>query len=61
MPQWQPATSERRPFATSCPRVGTEYPKPRIDDGKRMLWMRDDLDKAIGDPEMFEEDASDLF
>jgi hypothetical protein len=28
-------------------RVGTEYPRPRIDDGKRRLWLRDDLDRAI--------------
>src|SRR3954468_24067163 len=28
-------------------RVGTEYPKPRIVDGRRKLWLRDDLDQAI--------------
>lgn len=29
-------------------RVGTEYPRPRVNDGRRKLWLRDDLDKAIG-------------
>ena len=29
-------------------RVGTEYPSPRVNDGRRKLWLRDDLDKAIG-------------
>jgi hypothetical protein len=28
-------------------RVGTEYPEPRISDGRRRLWLRDDLDQAI--------------
>lgn len=28
-------------------RVGSEYPRPRIDDGTRRLWLRDDLDRAI--------------
>ena len=28
-------------------RVGEEYPRPRINDGRRRLWLRDDLDKAI--------------
>ncbi len=41
-------------------RVGTEYPKPRIDEGKRQLWLKDDLDRAIGDPEMMWEDAADV-
>ncbi len=29
-------------------RVGSEYPQPRVNDGKRRLWLRDDLDRAIG-------------
>lgn len=33
-------------------RVGTEYPKPRIAEGKRRLWLRDDLDRAILPPEL---------
>jgi hypothetical protein len=28
-------------------RVGTEYPQPRVNEGKRRLWLRDDLDQAI--------------
>ena len=28
-------------------RVGTEYPQPRVADGRRRLWLRDDLDRAI--------------
>lgn len=28
-------------------RVGKEYPKPRVMDGRRQLWLRDDLDLAI--------------
>jgi hypothetical protein len=32
-------------------RVGKEYPRPRISDGRRKLWLRDDLDQAILPPE----------
>jgi hypothetical protein len=28
-------------------RVGSDYPLPRVKDGRRQLWLRDDLDKAI--------------
>ena len=28
-------------------RVGKEYPHPRVSDGRRKLWLRDDLDLAI--------------
>jgi hypothetical protein len=28
-------------------RVGSEYPRPRVNDGRRKLWLRDDLDQAI--------------
>lgn len=28
-------------------RVGREYPQPRINEGRRRLWLRDDLDQAI--------------
>jgi hypothetical protein len=28
-------------------RVGKEYPQPRIKEGRRQLWLRDDLDGAI--------------
>jgi hypothetical protein len=33
-------------------RVGTEYPHPRVNDGRRRLWLRDDLDQAILPPEL---------
>jgi hypothetical protein len=33
-------------------RVGTEYPYPRVSDGRRRLWLRDDLDAAILPPEL---------
>lgn len=29
-------------------RVGSEYPLPRVNEGRRRLWLRDDLDQAIG-------------
>jgi len=28
-------------------RVGKEYPHPRVNEGRRRLWLRDDLDEAI--------------
>src|SRR5206468_7234985 len=28
-------------------RVGTEYPRRRVKEGRRQLWLRDDLDRAI--------------
>ncbi len=33
-------------------RVGHEYPHPRVNDGRRRLWLRDDLDQAILPPEL---------
>ena len=27
--------------------VGKEYPQPRVNDGRRKLWLKDDLDQAI--------------
>jgi hypothetical protein len=33
-------------------RVGIEYPQPRITEGRRRLWLRDDLDAAILPPEL---------
>lgn len=32
-------------------RVGEEYPQPRVSEGRRQLWLRDDLDAAILPPE----------
>jgi hypothetical protein len=36
-----------RDVASFIKRVGTEYPQPRVCDGRRRLWLRDDLDQAI--------------
>jgi hypothetical protein len=33
-------------------RVGSEYPHPCVSDGRRKLWLRDDLDRAILPPEL---------
>jgi hypothetical protein len=33
-------------------RVGQEYPMPRVCDGRRRLWLRDDLDQAILPPDL---------
>lgn len=33
-------------------RVGKEYPQPRVNDGRRCLWLRDDLDRAILPPDL---------
>jgi hypothetical protein len=33
-------------------RVGREYPQPRVCQGRRRLWLRDDLDQAILPPEL---------
>jgi hypothetical protein len=28
-------------------RIGKDYPQPRVREGRRQLWLRDDLDRAI--------------
>jgi hypothetical protein len=33
--------------ASFLKRVGSEYPRPRVSDGRRRLWLKDDLDQAI--------------
>jgi hypothetical protein len=33
-------------------RVGSEYPLPRVHEGRRQLWLRDDLDQAILPPDL---------
>ena len=33
-------------------RVGTEYPFPRVKQGRRQLWLRMDLDMAMLPPEL---------
>jgi hypothetical protein len=33
-------------------RVGTDYPQARVREGRRRLWLKDDLDRAILPPEL---------
>jgi len=33
-------------------RVGSEYPEARVKQGRRELWLRDDLDAAILPPDL---------
>jgi hypothetical protein len=33
-------------------RVGSEYPQPRVKEGNRQLWLKDDLDQAILPPDV---------
>jgi len=33
-------------------RVGREYPHPRVNDGRRKLLLRDDLDQAMLPPDL---------
>ena len=33
-------------------RVGHEYPEPRVAEGRRRLWLKDDLDQAILPPDL---------
>jgi hypothetical protein len=37
---------------TFLKRVGSEYPQPRVNEGNRRLWLRDDLDQAILPPDL---------
>jgi hypothetical protein len=39
-------------------RVGKEYPWPRVREGRRQLWLKDDLDRAIA-PMSREYDAAE--
>lgn len=39
-------------------RVGKEYPWPRVKEGRRQLWLREDLDRAIA-PVSIEYDAAE--
>jgi hypothetical protein len=33
-------------------RVGRDYPQPRVSEGRRQLWLKDDLDEAMLPPEL---------
>jgi hypothetical protein len=41
-------------------RVGRDYPYPRVSEGRRRLWLRDDLDRAIIPSEFPADAAEDL-
>ena len=42
-------------------RIGKEYPQPRVHEGRRRLWLRDDLDRAIVPQDLADRDlAEDL-
>lgn len=43
-------------------RVGTEYPVPEVNEGRRRLWLRDNLDRAmgVGDQEVGLQDAAEV-
>ena len=40
-------------------RVGKAYPQPRVHEGRRRLWLRDDLDKAIVPPDIADRDVAE--
>lgn len=39
-------------------RVGKDYPRPRVCEGRRRLWLKDDLDRAIA-PTAYPADAAE--
>ena len=39
-------------------RVGKDYPPPRVCEGRRQLWLRDDPDRAI-EPTAYPADAAE--
>lgn len=41
-------------------RVGSEYPRPRVNGKRRKLWLRDDLDRAMGVPSAGAADTQDV-
>ena len=41
-------------------RVGREYPHPRVKEGRRELWLKDDLDAAIASGLAINDLAEDL-
>jgi len=40
-------------------RVGKDYPQPRVSDGRRRLWLRDDLDRAVLPPDLADRDVAE--
>lgn len=52
-----------RSVQTFLSRVGSEYPAPIIEQGRRKLWLKRDLDQAIGNTTEIRdmiEDAADV-
>jgi hypothetical protein len=41
-------------------RVGKDYPMPRVAEGRRRLWLKDDLDAAIAPSNVVNDLAEDL-
>lgn len=41
-------------------RVGSDYPPPRINEGERKLWLKDDLDRAIAPDTAAVQDAAEV-
>lgn len=39
-------------------RIGKDYPQPRVCEGRRRLWLKDDLDRAIV-PSAYPTDAAE--
>jgi hypothetical protein len=39
--------------------VGKDYPQPRVSDGRRRLWFRDDLDRPILPPDLADRDVAE--
>jgi hypothetical protein len=40
-------------------RVGKDYPQPRVQEGRRQLWLRDDLDRAILPQDVADRDVAE--
>jgi hypothetical protein len=40
-------------------RVGKDYPQPRVHEGRRRLWLRDDLDQAIVPQDIADRDVAE--
>jgi len=41
-------------------RVGSEYPEPCVKAGRRQLWRKEDLDRAISPPSRADETGADV-
>ena len=50
--RWLQAIAESPPLRLSWREWGRNIPRPRVHEGRRQLWLRDDLDNAILPPEL---------